>query len=60
MPLAKFDDFLRSLHDEIVRLEFSHYDYQNKVSEDSSMAYVLCMNLLYAAKEQGEEHLLST
>ena len=31
MPLAKFDDFLKSLHDEIVRLEFAHYDYQGKV-----------------------------
>ena len=31
MPLRKFDDFLKSLHDEIVRLEFAHYDYQSKV-----------------------------
>lgn len=32
MPLVKFDEFLKSLHNEMVRLEFAHYDYQGKVS----------------------------
>lgn len=40
MPLAKFDDFLKSLHGEIVRLEFAHYDYQNQVSKNVSIACV--------------------
>lgn len=31
MQLTSFDDFLKGLHDEIVRLEFSHYDFQNQV-----------------------------
>ena len=31
MQLAHFDEFLRGLHDEIVRLEFTHYDFKNQV-----------------------------
>ena len=31
MQLTSFDDFLKGLHDEIVRLEFSHYDFKNQV-----------------------------
>ena len=31
MQLSSFDDFLKGLHDEIVRLEFSHYDFKNQV-----------------------------
>ncbi|KAL3131679.1 hypothetical protein ABBQ38_007972 [Trebouxia sp. C0009 RCD-2024] len=30
MQLAHFDEFLRGLHDEIVRLEFTHYDFKNQ------------------------------
>ncbi|MCJ1302873.1 hypothetical protein MMC08_005678 [Hypocenomyce scalaris] len=33
MQLKSFDDFLKGLHDEIVRLEFAHYDYKNQVSK---------------------------
>lgn len=31
MQLSHFDEFLKGLHDEIVRLEFSHYDFKNQV-----------------------------
>ena len=31
MQLTSFDDFLKGLHDEIVRLEYSHYDFKNQV-----------------------------
>ncbi|DBB15580.1 TPA: hypothetical protein ACH3X3_003794 [Trebouxia sp. C0006] len=30
MQLKSFDDFLKGLHDEIVRLEFAHYDFKNQ------------------------------
>ena len=33
MQLKSFDDFLKGLHDEIVRLEFAHYDFKNQVSK---------------------------
>ena len=43
MPLRKFDEFLKSLHDEIVRLEFTHYDYQGKVSFQPALPVSLQM-----------------
>ena len=38
MQLKSFDDFLKGLHDEIVRLEFAHYDYKNQVSKYQSVS----------------------
>ena len=38
MQLAHFDEFLRGLHDEIVRLEFTHYDFKNQVRLLSSFS----------------------
>ena len=43
MPMRKFDDFLKSLHDEIVRLEFAHYDYQGKVCHYVTSCTLPCM-----------------
>ena len=42
MQLKSFDDFLKGLHDEIVRLEFAHYDFKNQVSKLPVWAKTFC------------------
>ena len=42
MQLKSFDDFLKGLHDEIVRLEFAHYDFKNQVSVPLEILTFFC------------------
>ena len=44
MQLKSFGDFLTGLHDEIVRLEFSHYDFRNQVGPTILQVAIHCIN----------------
>ena len=59
MQLKSFDGFLKGLHDEIVRLEFSHYDFKKRVNASALLVLQdlcnvrhtmhACHNVVYVA-----------